>query len=713
MIAGANTVASEGRQNVLRDDLRLFVAEHAAGEAAVMIYDPARHSYFRLAGDAVEVLARWGLGSIGDIRNALRDECRRDVSAEYIEDVGRFLEGNELVATGAGAATTRLLTANARRRSGALTQIVHNYLFFRLPLLNPARGLERMSEALAFCFRPAFWIAVASAVLCGLYLVSREWEAFASDVAQQARWSNLPVIAMALLVLKALHEFGHGLVATRMGCRVPSMGVAFMVLTPVFYTDTTDAWRLANRRARIAIVCAGVAAELVAAVFAVLLWPFLPEGMARQIAVTVAVAAPAMSLLVNLNPFMRFDGYFLLMDVLGVENLQSRAFAYARWRLREALFAPGLPPPELATPARAKVYVIWSWATWIYRLILFTGIALFVYAFFIKLLGIILFIIEIGWFVVLPVWREAKEWWSQRDALFVTRRAKITFGIGLLAVCLAIMPWRTSVHVPALLTGAQEQALHPQLSGRIAELQIHSSGQRVRAGDLILRLESLDLEIDLQKTRIALDLLHVRIARLAGDPAEQKQLPVLQKLIVSHQEKLHGLQRMRDDLALRAPVDGVLQDVEPDLHVGRWLRPAQRIATIVAGPLNTLRALAGEAEIVRISTGDRARFIPDDGAQGALDAVVSQAASVNEPWLFHESFASSAGGSIPAVRDASGRLRPQHPVFAIRLEATGQTAAAETTQSLRGVAVIAGRAESFITMIWRRIARVAIRESGF
>src|SRR5690606_2711789 len=103
-------------------------------------------------------------------------------------------------------------------------------------------------------------------------------------------------------------------------------------------------------------------------------------------------------------------GYFLLADFLQLPNLHARAFALARWHLREALFNLGESPPEQLSKRMQSGLILFAWATWIYRLFLFIGIALLVYHFFIKAMGIFLFAVEIAWFVLVPVWRETKEW---------------------------------------------------------------------------------------------------------------------------------------------------------------------------------------------------------------------------------------------------------------------------------------------------------------
>ena len=186
-----------------------------------------------------------------------------------------------------------------------------------------------------------------------------------------------------------MHELGHAFTATRYGSKVASMGVALMVMLPVLYSDTTDAWRLNSRRQRIHIGAAGMIVELYLAIIFTFLWSFLPDGVMRSAAFIIATTSWIMSLAINLNILMRFDGYYILSDLLAVENLQDRSFALGKWRLRELLFDMGMPAPGNFTPLLRRKLIIYAWSVWIYRFFLFLGIALLVLSFLFQVTGTI------------------------------------------------------------------------------------------------------------------------------------------------------------------------------------------------------------------------------------------------------------------------------------------------------------------------------------
>src|SRR3954464_15942131 len=195
------------------------------------------------------------------------------------------------------------------------------------------------------------------------------------------------------------------------------MGVAFRVLWPYLYTDTSEGWKLADRRKQLVIALAGVAAELALAVVCTFLWALSPEGAARSVFFVLASTTWMMTLAVNVSPFMRFDGYFALSDFLDFPNLHERNIACARWWMRKTFFGlvESTPEPTLRAGQRALL-IAFAYITWLYLFTVFIGFALLVYHIAFKLLGILLMLVEIVWFVARPVGNEVAYLWRARRA---------------------------------------------------------------------------------------------------------------------------------------------------------------------------------------------------------------------------------------------------------------------------------------------------------
>ena len=124
--------------------------------------------------------------------------------------------------------------------------------------------------------------------------------------------------------------------------------------------------------------------------------------------------------------YQLFYGYYVFSDWLKAENLQPRSFALARWKIRETLFGLNHKPPEEINPSRRWTFIVYAWATWLYRFFLFIGIALLVYHLAFKILGIILFIIEIYWFIMLPIIKELKNWYMMKSEMKFNKQSTRT-----------------------------------------------------------------------------------------------------------------------------------------------------------------------------------------------------------------------------------------------------------------------------------------------
>ena len=240
------------------------------------------------------------------------------------------------------------------------------------------------------------------------------------------------------------------------------------------------------------IDCAGVGAELMVASICTLLWSFVPDGSLRSGLFVLATTSWIASLVINLSPFMRYDGYYILSDALGVPNLQPRSFALMKWWLRELLFDLGEAPPEQFPRHLERGLILYAVVTCIYRLILFVGIAILVYHMFFKALGIILFVVEMVVFVGRPIFNELSAWWVRRDAIVANKRGRI-FGFVLIGLAvIAVLPLDRSVSAPAVLSPIGDAPLVSGDPAQIAKIHV-SNGDVVAAGTPIMTLLSPDL----------------------------------------------------------------------------------------------------------------------------------------------------------------------------------------------------------------------------
>jgi len=693
----------------LRADLQLSAAAPALdGSPRWTLADPVRGRYFKLGAAAIRLLRHWSLGDPQQVLQAANREPGLPLGGRELEELLGFLRAHDLIsALDPQQRSSYGLKAAAQRQS--LWQILlHQYLFFRIPLWRPDAFLNRAWPWLARFGPRLLRYGLPVTLGLGVFLVSRDWQRFLATFPHLFSLGGAMAFGVALFFAKLCHEFGHAFMAKRAGCRVQSMGVAFMVLLPMFYTDVSDAWRVNDRRARLLIGAGGVLAELLLACVALLAWSLLPDGPARTAAFMLASATWITTLAVNLNPFMRFDGYFLLSDFWEVDNLQGRAFALCRWRLREALFGYGQAAPEPWSPGMQRRLLCWGYGSWLWRAVLFFGIALAVYHLFFKLLGIFLMLVELVWFIFLPIVREWREWWTRREQAQAPR--VLLSGLGLLALLLLVaVPWRSSVEVPAMLEAGRVSALHAPLAARVRQVNV-SDGQSVTQGQVLIELESPDLNSRQAIVRREIEIQQLQMRRQAGRSETAADAGIVEQRLAEAVAEYRGLVAQRERLLLRAPQAGKVRDLLPQLDAGRWLSPKEPLARVVEEGAR-LRGYLAEAELWRVAPGATGRFIADDPMHRAVEVELVEVDANGAAYVDQQALTSDHHGPIAVRRDENRRAEPVQAQYGARLKTLDDTAT--PVQPLRGVVTLQGRSESLLDVAWRRLAALGVRESGF
>ena len=695
----------------LRQDLEIFRGNSREdGSPAWLLYDAVRNKYFTVGLTAFRLIKNWRGGE--DIQN-----FEKKINSQGIETTGEeiksfigFLQQNNLIIQPQGQGVPFLMQQKNSLKKSWIMNLIHSYLFFKIPLFTPDEWLGRTLNKVKFLGSKKIRNIIYILGFIGLFFVIQQFENFTKTFLYFFSLKGLMIYFITLVFVKCLHELGHAYIAKYHGCRVSAIGIAFLVFFPFLYTDTTDAWRLRNHKDRLLINFAGILTELHLALIATFVWGVLPEGVLKSAAFFIATTSWISSIAINVSPFMRFDGYYVFSDWLKAENLQPRSFALAKWKVRETLFGFNHKPPEEISPSRRWTFIIYAWSTWVYRFFLFIGIALLVYYFAFKVLGIILFAIEIYWFIMLPIIKEMKQWWMMRSEMKLNKQTFRTISILTITLMVLFLPWKSSMKIPAVYISEKYSKIYSPYPAKIKSVFI-TKDQEVEAGQNLIELYSPELDKEINSIRRKILLTKTKINRMSGTSGNMDEYLTYNQRLIALQSELSGLTKTKEKLVIKAPNKGKVKDLV-SLSNEMWVSNLDQLLGIVHYGTGNVKAFIREEQIDRFQENTPAVFIPNDGDHKKIHLVSNKLdlSSVNN--LPYVALASIHSGPIAIRNFTSGeyQYRPETAHYIADFKLVNKSS---IKFELPGYVHVEGNRYSPFVRFFRNVFSVLIRESGF
>ncbi len=561
----------------LRSDL-VWVPQLSEGQSYYLVEDPLNAKFYRV-GFAEYFFASQLDGTV-TVGQAIQATAGQLTHAAFSEQEARaicqWLVKCELVETNHVEVTANCDTGP--EQVAALQR--WNPLYIRLPLLHPRRFFDRLSGACRFLFSPfalGMWLFV---VACASLVLLHDWSGFlqsARGVFAPYLWLLLPA---AWLLLKLLHETAHGVVCHRFGGEVREAGVVLILFMPVTYVDVTSCWRFRSKWQRIATAAAGMMVELFVAALALIAWKSAGPGVFSTFCCAVAIMASATTVLFNSNCLMRFDGYYIVSDLLEIPNL-SQAANQEFMCVTKRLLGLNVPIPATRPQSWFKrwfllVYAVLAfwWRLFVFACIVITASALFDGA------GIVLAVFATLAWVVLPVHGlVTRVRGAAQDGPHAGRRQRLAVAGPLLgAAAIAMVPWQGVQVVPAVVEFTDLAVVRTDCPGFVQRVHVQH-GQFVQQGDVLLQLKNDELQSELRSLELAVQQSHLKIRTLeyqrdlASWQAEQQQLAALQS-------QLAEMCQQAEHLTLLAPRDGRVINRDLANLEGRFLDVGHAVLSI-------------------------------------------------------------------------------------------------------------------------------------
>ncbi|ACD82587.1 site-2 protease family protein [Candidatus Methylacidiphilum infernorum] len=467
--------------------------------------------------------------------------------------------------------------------------------FIKLPLIRPSLWLDWIVRRLWWLWSPQGVFLTVCFWIWTLFFLFLHRSAFLTNQVQFLSPQNILLLYIATAIDKTLHEFGHAATCRRFGGEIHEMGVGFFFFIPVGYVDASDSWIIPDKKARIFIAAAGVYTELIIAAIAAHLWILFPLGLAKNLAFNMMVLASVTTLFFNFNPLMKFDGYYALVDLLEIPNLREKAFAYCTAKIQDWLLGY-----KNARQARLQVNPTQGWIFFIYS---FLAIGYMLYLIHslgkalqggLKEVGLgkigeilnlaiaVVFVGAVFMKVFLPPLVSRHFAFENRKTL--TDRLK-WMGLGFLFLGgLLFFPSREKLATVAVAQSQWGQNVSSPEGGIVKEVWVWS-GQRVRVGQALLRLENHRVETDLQLARLDLAMKNLEVSSLGHlsqrtKAKEEETMAMKVEEFRSMQKKFELALKRKEELVLRSTIDGIVVSPEVEKLVGRYFRPGETLLKI-------------------------------------------------------------------------------------------------------------------------------------
>lgn len=598
---GPQTSSSRPLALRMRPDLEATRARYQ-GVRYWLVKDPVGLRYFRFQDEEFSLLKLLdGHRSLDEIREEFEASYRpQQISAEELQRFVGHLHAGGLVISNNPGQGIQLLKRTQTMQKKKRVALFANILFVKLPGFDPERILQWLYPKVSWFFSPFGFLGAILLMLAALTLVIVNYDTFSSQPEFQ-KFSNFFNIHNVLLlwislgVAKIIHEFGHGLACTHFGGECHEMGVLFLVLTPCLYCNVSDSWMMPNKWHRIFISSAGIYVEVVLASLATFIWWNTSQGVLHNLAFSTMFICSVSTVLFNANPLLRYDGYYIMMDLLEIPNLRTKSS-----RLLQQVFmkwALGIEPPDdpFMPKVRRWAFVTYAIASYLYRWVVTFSILFFLYQFlgtlpepWNKLRGLswLMAILALTTLFVMPMVRMVKYLWSSRGRNEVNK-VRAAISACLLAGLLAVLFW---VPFPlriecAMTIEPQEDAsyIFVRTPGSIENVNV-SAGEAVSRGQVLATLVNMDIDQEMERLQGRYDqqLEEVNIARVLQQTAE---LEAAGELLASIEDELQENRQYKNNLTLRSPHNGV---VIPPVYMPRSdpILEKQKLSSWYGSPLD-------------------------------------------------------------------------------------------------------------------------------
>lgn len=627
----------------LRPDL-IFQRQEFKNEIYYVIKDPLALTYFRIKPPEAYLL------TLLDGKKTLREIWDLFIEAypntEYEPEViVNFC--NQLARSGLLVINARsfvkFATQKPKTAGGGLLmfwmKLMSKLFFIKVPLIDPSAWLGKLTHAVRFIWSKPFVVCCLVFYAFTLAWVYAHREAFAHNTINFFSPYNLFLVTLTVIVIKTCHEFGHAMTCRHFGGEVHEMGVCCICFIPCGYVNASDAWMMRHQRHKIFVTLAGVFTEFMIASIAAYIWLNATDGLLKNVAFDAMVVASVNTIFFNMNPLMRFDGYYVISDILEIPNLRSKAMMYCSYHMQRFLlgYKNMFQARMLEHEPRGRVFIVYAIAAYVYMAMVIYRLsqmfANFLEKYELKDFGLIIGVSAQVSFLLFPVMRIFYDAFKPGAHIVAIepiwkRLSKWIAGVAVCGGVLFFIPVHFEVETQGIVVPEYGESVSSLTPGVLSELFV-KTGTYVEAGEIVGRLHNEAVLARFEEAKLDLALLRLNETAYLSEHRHETEM-YLPSLLLQEEEAFSVYeQRLHEvrGLLLVATMPGrvITQNVQDQL--GRYFDTKETVMRIAVPDKFKMLIPVTEEQVSMLEIGNpvRGRFIGDGKLiYSEIDVVTAQ-----------------------------------------------------------------------------------------
>lgn len=551
------------------------------GERWYVLENPFTNEFYRMRPGAYEFVARLRADlTVGEIWQQCLDRSPNEAPGQeaVLQMLSQLYLFNLLQYDNASDAAA-LFSRQKKRQQQELRSRLLNIMFMRFPLLDPDRFLVRTLPymgRLISGFGAVLWLIVVG---LGIKTVIDNFPALREQGQSVLSPSNLPLLYAGLILIKTIHEFGHAYFCRKFGGEVHAMGVMLMIFTPVPYVDATSSWSFRERWKRVMVGLAGMIVELFVAAIAAFVWSRTTSGTVHNLAYNMMFVASVSTVVFNINPLLRFDGYYILSDLVGIPNLTQRAGRQLRYYAERYLFGLTREQSPALNRREGAWLSVYGVVSGVYRIFVFGGILLAIGDHFFLIGVVMAAVCFISW-VTVPLIRFAR-YLASEPRLERQRTRAISVSLAVIAFALVLLQWipfPSHFRAPGVVQATVWTEVITAASGQAVEM-LTTPGSTVKMGQPLVRLVNPEIDLEMKQAMAAVQEVESRI-RLAMSGTSADLRPLQQRMLALS-NRVEKLRYDQTSLVVTSRQEGLW--IAPELKdaMRRWVPKGTRLGILV------------------------------------------------------------------------------------------------------------------------------------